>query len=164
MCWGHFPNTNIDCLKAYKENAVFIDVSFNRMVHEKTYERASITGMNLFHQISGAVALWTGISMLIFAEMIEVLWFGIFTPNISPRVGSTDNISGMSKPKGSNNSNIYDSNMASEYANDVPQPFTSHASGIGLIAGIPSQDYMPKDFDNPEFTAASQVEPKFCFD
>uniref|UniRef100_A0AC34GVE7 Uncharacterized protein n=1 Tax=Panagrolaimus sp. ES5 TaxID=591445 RepID=A0AC34GVE7_9BILA len=135
MCWGYYPNTKIDCFTAYKENAVFIDISFNRMVHEKTYERAAVTSMNLFHQISGAVALWTGVSMLIFAEMIEVLWFGIFRPNISPRVGSTDKISDISnRKKGSNNStNIYDSNMAAEYANDVPQPFASHASGIGLI-------------------------------
>ena len=44
-CSGYFSNTKINCLKAYNENAVSIDVTYNQQLYGRTVERPAYTVM-----------------------------------------------------------------------------------------------------------------------
>jgi hypothetical protein len=42
-CYANFKKTNISCLKAFKQNAVAIDVTFNQMYYRRVVERGSFS-------------------------------------------------------------------------------------------------------------------------
>ncbi|KAH7718201.1 degenerin unc-8 [Aphelenchoides avenae] len=84
-CIGKYANTNVDCYTAFSENAVWIDISYDSSTYEYTSERPVMNGMDLFHNLSGAVCLWLGISMVALMEIVELLSYICLSSGFSPK-------------------------------------------------------------------------------
>ena len=77
---------------------MWIDISYDSSTYEYTQERPVMDGMDLFHNLSGAVCLWLGISMVALMEIVELLSYiclsGDFSPKKSPSVAYVNGLGG----------------------------------------------------------------------
>ncbi|KAH7715644.1 degenerin unc-8 [Aphelenchoides avenae] len=87
-----------NCTTGCDENAVWIDISYDSSTYEYTNERPVMDGMDLFHNLSGAVCLWLGISMVALMEIVELLSYiclsSGFSPKKSPSVADMNGLGG----------------------------------------------------------------------
>ncbi|KAH7704778.1 degenerin unc-8 [Aphelenchoides avenae] len=144
MCFGTYANTNVDCYTAYTENAVWLDISYDSSTYEYTQERPVMDTMDLFHNLSGAVCLWLGISMLALMEIGELLSYICLSSGFSAK--KSPSVADMRGPGGAAGFSPYavdEADMHGLPATFFPAESSSFAyadADIGPAAYIPQEN------------------------
>ncbi|KAH7718196.1 degenerin unc-8 [Aphelenchoides avenae] len=159
MCFGKYPKSNVDCYTAYSENAVWIDISYDSSTYEYTNERPVMDGMDLFHNLSGAVCLWLGISMVALMEIVELLSYICLSSGFSPKKSpSVADMNGLGGADGFSPYAVDEADMYGPPATYFPPDSSSFAyvdAGTGPAAYVPHEN-APR--------SASLTNAKFCSD
>ncbi|CAD5222535.1 unnamed protein product [Bursaphelenchus xylophilus] len=137
QCTGNFPGTEVDCYTAYTQNAAAIDIMFANSESEKTQESPNMDGYGLFRNISGAISLWIGASVITLFELIELLFYICFSRKLcgpcKPRPDSPYADDGTAD-------DIYNADGNDSH---IPPPITE-AGDMGFLDGNPyGGDYNP---------------------
>ncbi|CAD5217551.1 unnamed protein product [Bursaphelenchus okinawaensis] len=140
QCTGTYPGTDVDCYTAYTENAVAVDVMFANSEYEVTTESPNMNGYDLFRNISGAISLWIGASVITLFELLELLLYLCFSKKLC----------GPCKPRpdsafadgSSSNDDIYDN----DGDNELPPPIVDGGGmGFNSLDGPFGGDYNPAE-------------------
>ncbi|KAH7713605.1 hypothetical protein AAVH_19048 [Aphelenchoides avenae] len=150
---------NFRGLVNFRENAVWLDISYDSSTYEYTQERPMMDGMDLFHNLSGAVCLWLGISMLALMEVFELLSYICLSSNVTPKKStSVTGMNGLGGVDGFSPYAVDDADMYGPPATYFPPDSSSFAcvdDGIGPAAYVPDEN-APR--------SASLENVKFCSD
>uniref|UniRef100_A0A914VH32 Uncharacterized protein n=1 Tax=Plectus sambesii TaxID=2011161 RepID=A0A914VH32_9BILA len=72
-CVDIYPGTNLSCAQVYSDNAVLLEVYFDRLGFQLTKERPVMTLVDLLNLLAGTAGLWLSISFCTMAEFIVLL-------------------------------------------------------------------------------------------
>lgn len=67
-----------------------VDVFYSGGLYQATNETPNMSGMDLFRNLAGAVALWIGASLLTLLELVELLMFLFISKGMCPKKGGVD--------------------------------------------------------------------------